>query len=76
MDAIEQTKKDLAEEEEKLFFFDNFDKMEMEKEEKHRAWVRTFPSRSWNLVRRKKVPMPEGKIPRWEKREQKRGPPK
>ena len=76
MDAIEQTKKDLAEEEEKLFFFDNFDKMEMEKEEKHRSWVRTFPSRSWNLNKRMKQPMPEGKIPRWEKREQKRGPPK
>ena len=40
MEAIEQTKDELAKEEEKLFFFDNFDKLEMEKDVKVQNWRR------------------------------------
>ena len=50
VEAIHQTKVDLAKEEEKLFFFENFDRYEMEKEEKVKAWVRTLPRTDWNLV--------------------------
>ena len=40
MEAIQQTKETLAKEEEKLFFFDNFDKLEMEKDVKEKEWRR------------------------------------
>merc|ERR1712098_502574 len=49
MEAIEQTKEELAREEEKLFFFDNFDKLEMEKDVKVQNWKRTLPARNWSL---------------------------
>ena len=38
LEAIQQTKDELAKEEEKLFFFENFDKLEIEKDEKDLAW--------------------------------------
>ena len=44
LEAIQQTKEELAKEEEKLFFFENFDKLEIEKDEKDLAW------RRWQLV--------------------------
>ena len=40
IEAIQQTKDELASEEEKLFFFENFDKLEMEKDEKVQNWKR------------------------------------
>ena len=40
LEAIQQTKEELAREEEKLFFFENFDKLELEKDEKERQWRR------------------------------------
>ena len=40
IEAIQQTKDEMAREEEKLFFFENFDKLEMEKEEKIQQWRR------------------------------------
>ena len=40
LEAIQQTKEELAREEEKLFFFENFDKLELEKDEKQRQWRR------------------------------------
>ena len=40
LEAIQQTKEELAKEEEKLFFFENFDKLEIEKDEKDLAWRR------------------------------------
>jgi len=81
-EAIQHAKEDLAREEEKLFFFENFDRLEQEKEEKDQAWRKTFPSRSWNqknfFRKGKYVPKPgqERKEARWERREAKRGPPK
>merc|ERR1719508_456164 len=70
--------------EEKLFFFDNFDKLEQEKEEKLQDWRKTFPRRNWgqkgyfNKGRylKKTGPGQERKEARWEKREAKMGPPK
>merc|ERR1712096_567712 len=84
MEAIAQTKEELAREEEKLFFFDNFDKLEQEKEEKLQDWRKTFPRRNWgqkgyfNKGRylKKTGPGQERKEARWEKREAKMGPPK
>ena len=38
MEAIEHTKEELGKEEEKLIFFDNFDKLEMEKDVKVQNW--------------------------------------
>ena len=82
MEAIQQTKENLAKEEEKLFFFENFDKLEMEKDVKEKEWRRTFPNRSWNLpgyfrkARFVKKPGEERKVSRVERRELKRGPPK
>ena len=35
----------LQEEESKLFFFENYNKMEREKRIKYLKWVKTFPSR-------------------------------
>jgi len=81
-EAITQTKEELAHEEEKLFFFENFDTLEQEKEEKVQAWVKTFPRKNWNSKdyyrKGKYVPKPgqERKEPRWEKREAKKGPAK
>jgi hypothetical protein len=51
MESIEQTKLELAQTEERLFFFDNWDRYDMEKEEKVHQWVRTLPRSDWNLVR-------------------------
>jgi len=82
IEAIEQSKQELDREEEKLFFFDNFDKFEQEKEEKVQAWRQTFPSRTWSqkdyFRKGKYVPKPgqEMKEPRWERREAKKGPAK
>ena len=50
IESISQTKADLAKTEEQLFFFDNFDRYEMEKEEKKISWLRTMPRRDWRLV--------------------------
>ena len=49
-EAIEQTRLQLEQAEERLFFFDKYDKYEMEKEEKVEQWVRTMPRTDWNLV--------------------------
>jgi len=84
IEAISQTKADLAKTEEKLFFFDNLDRYEMEKEEKVRAWRKTLPRTDWNIASHpmkayyKKSLAADGerKVARWEKREQKKGPPK
>merc|ERR1712073_205093 len=82
LEAIQQTKEELAREEEKLFFFENLDKLELEKEEKQRQWRRTFPARNWSLPgyfsksRFVTKPGEERKTARWERRELKRGPPK
>jgi len=81
IESISQTKADLAKTEEQLFFFDNFDRYEMEKEEKKISWLRTMPRRDWRLSAtpmKKKPPTADGerKVARWEKREQKTGPPK
>lgn len=79
LESIEQTKKDLQEKEEGLFFFDNFDKLEMEKEEKLRAWRRTFPRKTWGLgptSYNSKKPRADDRTARWQRRELKRGPPK
>jgi len=82
VESIEQTKKDLKEKEEGLFFFDNFDKLEMEKEEKSRAWLRTFPKKTWGLgpssynPKKPRTEESQAKLARWQRRELKRGPPK
>jgi len=81
-EAIAQSKEELAREQEKLFFFDNFDKLEQEKEEKVQEWRKTFPRRNWNhpnyFRKGKYVPKPgqDPPVPRWEKREAKKGPAK
>jgi len=81
-EAITQTKEELASEEEKLFFFENFDTLEQEKEEKVQAWVKTFPRMNWSSKgyyrKGKYLPKPgqERKEARWEKREAKKGPAK
>jgi len=81
-EAIAQSKEELAREQEKLFFFENFDRLEQEKEEKVQAWVRTFPRRNWSQPgyyrKGKYVPKPgeDRKVARWEKREAKKGPAK
>ena len=81
-EAIVQSKEELAREQEKLFFFENFDRLEQEKEEKVQAWVRTFPRRNWSQPgyyrKGKYVPKPgeDRKVARWEKREAKKGPAK
>jgi len=81
-EAILQIKDDLAKEEEKLFFFENFDRLEQEKEEKDQAWRRTFPRKNWRqkdwFRRDKYIPKPgqERKTARWERREAKMGPAK
>ena len=51
IESIEQTKKELASVEEKLFFFDKMDSYEMEKVEKHQAWAKSLPRTGWNMVR-------------------------
>jgi len=82
IEAIEQIKQDLSKDEEKLFFFDNFDELEQKKDEKEVAWRKTFPNRSWSLPgyfskgKYKPKPGQDRKVARWEKRETKRGPPK
>jgi len=82
LEAIENTKEDLVREEEKLFFFENFDRLEMEKDEKRSNWIRTFPRVNWSLPgyysKKKYIKKPgeERKVARWERREAKRGPPK
>ena len=81
-EAITQTKEELASEEEKLFFFEKFDTLEQEKEEKVQAWVKTFPRMNWSSKdyyrKGKYLPKPgqERKEARWEKREAKKGPAK
>ena len=50
IESIEQTKKDLQEAEESLFFFENFNKFETEKESKKREWRRKLPRTNWNMV--------------------------
>ena len=79
---MQNTKEELAREEEKLFFFENFDKLEMEKDEKLSSWKKTFPRRNWSLPgyfskpKYIKKPGEDRKVARWERREAKRGPPK
>ena len=50
VEAISQTKANLLKTEEKLFFFENLDRYEIEKEDKVKAWVRTLPRTNWNMV--------------------------
>jgi hypothetical protein len=50
IETIEQTRLELAQAEERLFFFQHWDRYEMEKEEKVAQWVRTMPRSDWNLV--------------------------
>jgi len=84
IESIEQTKKELASAEEKLFFFDKMDSYEMEKVEKQQAWAKSLPRTGWNIKNypmnkyyKKKVgPDGEKKVARWQKREAKMGPPK
>jgi len=84
VEAISQTKVDLAKEEEQLFFFENLDRYEMEAEEKVRAWRKTLPRYDWDMahnIRKRKALKKtsadgERKIARWENREKKFGPPK
>jgi len=82
LEDLSRVKENLSREEQRLFFFDNLDRMDREKEDKDRAWRRTFPRRDWNrpgyFSRPKYVSQPgqELKEARWQKREQKRGPPK
>lgn len=80
---ITQIKEELTRDEERLFFFDNKEMLDQEKEEKITAWKRTFPRRSWPSTKGYfhhpkwiKTPGKEMKVPRWEKRELKKGPPK
>ena len=51
LESIQQTRLQLEQEEERLFFFQNWDRIDMEKEEKVAQWVRTLPRTDWNLVR-------------------------
>jgi len=44
---LESAAKQIAEKEEELFFFDNYDKMEKEKTEKYANWRKTWPRRTW-----------------------------
>jgi hypothetical protein len=44
---LEAASRQLAEKEEELFFFDNYDKMEKEKLEKFAEWRKTWPRRTW-----------------------------
>lgn len=44
---LADTARQLAEKEEELFFFDNYDKMEKQKLEKFGEWRRTWPRRTW-----------------------------
>jgi len=80
--SIEETKVELENKEEELFFFDNYDKYEMEKVENMIQYKRTMPRYNWNVKNRnykkKKGLAADGerKIARWEKREAKMGPPK
>ena len=82
IEAMQNTKEELTREEEKLFFFENFDKLEMEKDEKLSEWKKTFPRTNWSLpgyfqkAKFRKVPGEDRKVPKWERREAKRGPPK
>ena len=82
IEAMENAKEELAREEEKLFFFDNFDKLEMEKDEKVQNWLKTLPRTNWSQpgyfkkAKFMKKPGEERKVARWERREAKRGPPK
>ncbi|XP_023344231.1 uncharacterized protein LOC111713584 [Eurytemora carolleeae] len=84
VEAISQTKANLLKTEEKLFFFENLDRYEIEKEDKVKAWVRTLPKTNWNMknypqrayYKKREVADGERKIARWEKRELKKGPPK
>jgi hypothetical protein len=50
LESIQQTRLQLEQEEERLFFFQNWDRIDMEKEEKVAQWVRTLPRTDWNLV--------------------------
>ena len=47
LQEIEQNKLKLEEEERKLFFFDNYEAMELEKRVKIREWKKTFPRRTF-----------------------------
>ena len=82
IEAMQNTKEELAREEEKLFFFENFDKLEMEKDEKLQRWKSTFPRVTWGLPgyfhKKKYIKKPgeDRKVARWERLEAKRGPPK
>ena len=48
--SIEETKVELENKEEELFFFDNYDKYEMEKVENMIQYKRTMPRYNWNVV--------------------------
>lgn len=82
--SIEETKAELGNKEEELFFFDNLDKYEMEKVERKMQYLKTRPRKDWNIANfnlkkfHKKSLAPDGerKVARWEKRDEKRGPPK
>ena len=83
MDAIIHKKEELTREEEGLFFFDNQMRLDQEKEDKVRVWLRSMPARTfpgtkghfdhpkWHKVEGKEI-----KVPRWKKVELKKGPPK
>jgi len=84
IEAITQTKLEMEKEEQKLFFFDDWDRYEMEKEEKVQAWRRTLPKTNWNMQNYpqskyyKKTTTADGerKLARWEVVQKKKGPPK
>jgi len=50
VETIQQTRLQLQQEEQRIFFFQHWDQYEMEKEEKVAQWVRTLPRTDWNLV--------------------------
>jgi len=83
IESIAQIKEELSREEERLFFFKNKDKLDHEMEEKVINWKKTWPKRTWpgtkgyfSHPKWLKTPGKELKIPRYVKREEKRGPPK
>merc|ERR1712059_179837 len=74
MEFITQIKENLGREEERLFFFDNKERLDQEKEEKVTTWKRTWPTRTWPGTKGyfshhkwMKKPGKEMKMGRWEK---------
>ena len=55
LEKLDQLKRDLAEKEERLFFFDNFEDMERHKNKKFAKWTKTFPPKSGIKVPRKET---------------------